>query len=60
MYKDGGKFRPKHTMPGLTPYVIHTEHPGVTAEERRGKQTKNFNEDRTKSYDYGIFANKAG
>lgn len=37
MRRDGGKFRPKHTMPGISPCVIHTEHPGSSPEERRTK-----------------------
>jgi hypothetical protein len=32
MRKDGGKFRPKHTMPGIVGCVIHTEHPGLSAD----------------------------
>jgi hypothetical protein len=60
MYKDGGKFRPKHTMPGIAPCVIHTEHPGVSAEERKQtlKESRYISVGRTTNYDYGIFANK--
>jgi len=60
MRRDGGKFRPKHTMPGIAPCVIHTEKPGETAASRGAKlAAKSFNAlNRTASFDYGIFSNK--
>ena len=60
MRRDGGKFRPKHTMPGIAPHVIHTEKPGETSETRRAKlASKSFTAlNRTASFDYGIFSNK--
>jgi hypothetical protein len=56
MYRDGGKFRPKHSMPGITPCVIHTEKPGDSPEERKAKVKRSAAH--TISYDYGIFANR--
>ena len=61
MYRDGGKFRPKHSMPGLAPHVVHTEKPGDSIEERKAKVTSRSigrTAPRTISYEYGIFANK--
>ena len=37
MRRDGGKFRPKNTMPGLAPHVIHTEKPGESIDSRKAK-----------------------
>jgi hypothetical protein len=62
MRRDGGKFRPKVTMPGISPCVIHVEHPGISPEERKAKQSRNYPThmmNRTTSFDYGIMSHKA-
>ena len=59
MRKDGGKFRPKVTMPGIAPCVIHVEHPGESPEMRKAKVSRNYLMNRTTSFDYGIISHKA-